>query len=114
MSRLEDHLPGRKNIIITRNKDYQREGIEVVGSLQEAIEVADNDSREIMIIGGEEIFKLALPIADRLYITHIDYEFKGDTYFPEYGDEWTLASCSEPVDSNQGFTYTYCIYERKQ
>lgn len=107
-------LPGRENIIITRNKDYQHEGIVVVGSLQEAIEIANNESREIMIIGGEEIFRLSLPIADRLYITHIDYQFKGDTYFPEYSGEWTIASCSEPIDSNQGFTYRYCIYERKQ
>lgn len=105
-------LPGRRNIIITRNKEYHHEGIEVVTSLKEAIEIAGNFP-EIMIIGGEEIFKLALPIADRLYITQIDFEFKGDTYFPQYGEEWTLASCSEPVDSNQGFTYRYCIYEKK-
>lgn len=106
-------LPGRKNIIITRNNDYRYEGIEVVSSLKEAIAVA-GDVPEIMIIGGEEIFKLALPIADRLYITHIDYEFKGDTYFPLYGEEWKLVSSSESVDSNQGFTYQYCIYERNK
>jgi dihydrofolate reductase len=106
-------LPGRKNIIVTRNKEYQHEGIEVVTSLIEAINIA-GDVPEIMIIGGEEIFKLALPIADRLYITQIDYEFKGDTYFPPYGDEWTPVSIGEPVDTNQGFTYKYCIFDRKK
>nr|WP_106778862.1 type 3 dihydrofolate reductase [Lysinibacillus timonensis] len=104
-------LPGRRNIIVTRNKEYFAEGIEVTNSLDDAIALAGNEN-EIMIIGGEEIFKLALPIADRLYITHIDFEFSGDTYFPKYGSKWTLTSCSEPVDSNNGFTFTYCIYDR--
>lgn len=104
-------LPGRKNIIITRNKNYHHEGIEVVTSLEEALENAGTVD-EIMIIGGAEIFKVALPIADRLYITHIEHEFSGDTFFPEYGSEWTLTSQSDPIDTNQGFTYRYNIYER--
>ncbi len=72
-------LPGRRNIVITRNENYTAEGIEVVSSLEEALKLVSNED-EIMIIGGEQIFKLALPIADRLYITKIDYEFQGDTF----------------------------------
>ncbi|KGR78899.1 type 3 dihydrofolate reductase [Ureibacillus manganicus] len=105
-------LPGRKNIIVTRNNAYQQDGVEVATSLNEALEKAC-EAEEIMIIGGEEIFKLALPIADRLYITHIEHEFNGDTFFPQYGDDWTLTSCSEPIETNQGYTYKYCIYDKK-
>lgn len=105
-------LPGRRNIVITRNKDYQHEGIEVVSSLEEALKLAD-EAEEIMIIGGEQIFKLALPIADRLYVTLIDHEFQGDTYFPAYGDEWTIVSESEHHQAKEGFTFQYIVFEKK-
>ncbi len=105
-------LPGRRNIIVTRNNEYSVEGIEIANSIDEALELA-GDVEEVMVIGGEEIFKLVLPVADRLYITHIEHEFEGDTFFPIYGDEWKLVSCSDPVDSTQGYTFKYCIYDRK-
>jgi len=104
-------LPGRRNIVITRNKEYHHEGIEVASSLEEALKLAGNE-KEIMVIGGEQIFKLALPIADRLYITQIYHEFKGDTYFPEYGDEWKIVSASEKYETKEGYTYQYLVYER--
>lgn len=104
-------LPGRRNIIITRNKDYHAEGIELASSLEEAIQMA-RDAEEIMIIGGEQIFKLAMENADRLYITHIEHEFEGDTYFPSYGDEWNLVSVSEPVATPDGYIFKYTIYEK--
>lgn len=106
-------LPGRRNIVITRNENYNAEGIEVVSSLEEALKLVSKE-QEIMIIGGEQIFKLALPIADRLYITKIDYEFQGDTFFPQYGDEWTMISKSEPIEVPDGYAYTYYIYDRKK
>lgn len=105
-------LPGRRNIVITRNKNYHAEGIEVVTSLDEAIELAGN-VEEIMIIGGEQIFKLTLDKADRLYITYIDYEFKGDTYFPSYGQEWDFISSNEPITTPEGYSFQYRIYEKK-
>jgi len=104
-------LPGRKNIVITRNENFKHEGIEVASSLEEALKLA-GDEKEIMIIGGEQIFKMALPITDRLYITHIEHEFNGDTFFPTYGDDWSLVSKSEPVETPDGYSYTYCIYEK--
>ena len=103
-------LPGRRNIVITRNESYNADGIEIVSSLEEAIELTKDDI-EIMIIGGEQIFRLALPIAQRLYITEIDKGFKGDTYFPEYKG-WQLVSCKEKLTSKEGYTFQYCIYEK--
>ena len=106
-------LPGRKNIVITRNENFHVEGVEVAASLEEALKLA-GDVEEVMIIGGEQIFKIALPITDRLYITHIEHDFNGDTFFPIYGDEWKLISKSEPVETPDGYSYTYCIYERNE
>lgn len=103
-------LPGRRNIVITRNKSYKANGIEVVSSLDEALQLTKEDV-EVMVIGGEQIFRLALPLADRLYITEIDEEFKGDTYFPEY-EGWQLISCQKKLMSNEGYTFQYCIFEK--
>lgn len=103
-------LPGRRNIVITRNASYQAEGIEKVGSLDEALSLV-SDVPEIMIIGGEQIFTQSLPLADRLYITLIDETFEGDTFFPSY-DEWKKVSCQEPVAAPEGFTFQYCIFEK--
>lgn len=105
-------LPGRRNIIITRNESYQADGIETVASLDEALVLA-RDVPEIMIIGGEQIFRLALPIADRLYITAIHHSFTGDTFFPEYESEFVQVSAQEPVTAPEGYTFQYLIFERK-
>ncbi|WP_107841550.1 dihydrofolate reductase [Metasolibacillus meyeri] len=103
-------LPGRRNIVITRNVAYQADDIEAVASLEQALQLVQ-DEPEIMIIGGEQIFELALPLADRLYITEIDYTFEGDTYFPAYGG-WQLISKREPIQAKEGYFFTYCIFER--
>ena len=103
-------LPGRRNIVITRNEHYNADGIEVVSSLDEAFQLT-KDAEETMVIGGEQILRLALPLADRLYITLIDAEFKGDTYFPDY-EGWQLVSSQEKLTSNDGYTFQYCIYEK--
>ncbi|TWT25707.1 dihydrofolate reductase, partial [Planomicrobium sp. CPCC 101110] len=66
---------------------------------------------EIMVIGGEEVFRSVLPRADRLYITMIKKPFEGDTFFPEYGTEWQAVSESEELVSN-GIPFSYLIYER--
>jgi len=80
-------LPGRLNIVITRNADYKAEGAVVVSSVEDAIaEASAHDQQEIFIIGGAEIFKCAMHLIDRLYLTVIDGEFKADTFFPEYGE----------------------------
>ena len=80
-------LPGRLNIVITRNPDYAAEGALVVSSIEDAIaEARKHDQEEIFIIGGAEIFKLAMHLIDRLYLTVIGGEFEADTFFPEYGE----------------------------
>ncbi|MBU8906581.1 dihydrofolate reductase [Desertibacillus haloalkaliphilus] len=106
-------LPGRENIIITRNEDYQAEGCTVVNSVAE-IERFDDDT-EVFVIGGAEIFKETLPIADRLYITLIEEEFEGDTYFPEIKeDEWELTSEERgTTDEKNRHKHRFLVYERK-
>ncbi len=76
-------LPGRQNIIVSRNPEYRVEGCKVVRSLQEATALVQNEE-EIMIIGGGKLYAQALESADRLYLTFIDLEVDGDTHFPEY------------------------------
>ena len=80
-------LPQRRNIVITRQSDWAAPGVEVVSSMELALGLVEADhraGREIMIIGGAEIYRLGLPLADRLYLTLIDQAFEGDAYFPEW------------------------------
>lgn len=103
-------LPGRRNIVITRNASYSADGIEVVGSLDEALTLV-NGVPEVMVIGGEQIFTQALPLADRLYITLIDHEFHGDTYFPAY-EGWKMVSERKPIETPEGYSFKYCVFEK--
>jgi dihydrofolate reductase len=105
-------LPGRLNIIVTRNRAYTAEGAIVVHDLQEAIAKAQEFSDEVMIIGGAEIFQTTMEIANRLYITYIQKKFEGDTFFPSYGSEWKLTSSSEDHITEDGIPYTFLVYER--
>lgn len=106
-------LPGRRNIVITRNSDYTADGIEVVNSLEAALSLVE-DVPEVMIIGGEQIFRLVLPLADRLYITQIANTFEGDTYFPEYEyDGWIQVSARDSVSAPEGYSFQYLVFERK-
>lgn len=105
-------LPKRENIIVTRQQNYEAPGTIVTHSLDKAIELASKIDQEIMIIGGAEIFRETLPVADRLYVTHIDKAFEGDTYFPSYDEsEWQLVSNSGEQESN-GIPYSFLVYER--
>lgn len=106
-------LPNRRNIVITRDKTYLRHGIDVVNSLEKAINLAKNG--EIFIIGGAEIFKQAMGVADRLYITHIDAKDKdADTFFPEIIPVvWNeISRVEHKKDEQHPFDYTFSVYER--
>jgi dihydrofolate reductase len=110
-------LPGRTNIIITRDASYQREGIVSVASPGAAV-AASGDATggdEIFVIGGAEIYKLFLPQADKLYITKVDGDFKGDAFFPEWEkEEWQSVSSEEhKKDEKNLFDFAYLVYERK-
>ncbi len=105
-------LPGRRNIVITRDENYHAEGTETVTSLEEAIAIA-GDVEEIMIIGGEQIFRLSMEMADRLYITKINHSFRGDTFFPSYEEKFVKVSAEQPETASEGYTFQYQIFERK-
>ncbi len=81
-------LPNRTNIIITHDQDYKVEGTIIVHSLEEALNKAQSEpgSDEIFVIGGGQIYAKALPLADRLYLTVVEGEYQGDTYFPDYSE----------------------------
>ena len=87
-------LPGRKSIVITRNKDWQHEHVTTVHSIEEAVQNATAlGVKEVFVIGGAEIFKTSLGTANRIYLTRIHQEFEGDVYFPEVSAaEWQLIS----------------------
>jgi len=107
-------LPERTNIIITRDQNYKAEGCIVVHSVDEAIKAAEG-SKEAMVIGGSQIYKEFLPIANKMYITLIDADFNGDTYFPEYNiEEWEETVYEEHErDKDNQYNYTFLILRRK-
>ncbi len=114
-------LPNRRNIVITRNADYKKDlpaqagGVEIVHSLAGALDLFPDSQEEIFIIGGAELYKQTLPIADKLYITHIKAEDKNaDTFFPEIIPiVWNETSHEEhPKDDKNPFAYTFSIYEK--
>ena len=99
-------LPNRRSIIITRDPDYSVEGCEVVNSLEEALLLSNSDC---FIIGGGEIYRQSIDIADRIYLTLINKEFEGDTSFPEIKD-WVEVSSENFVTDD--FGYSFIEYER--
>jgi dihydrofolate reductase len=114
-------LPGRLNIVVTRDKAYHAEGGETAGSLPDAVALATIRGRcmtgvdEICVIGGGEIYAQALPLADRLHVTHVLAKVDGDTVFPPIDPAvWRLAS-SEDVPAGEKDTHATCyaVYERR-
>lgn len=104
-------LPDRKNIVLTRNKDYHISGCIVVHSLDEALNTAKGNN-EVMIIGGAEIYKMFLPLADKMYLTLIDAEFAGDSYFPRYNpSEWQEIEHIKKRTENISYTFSTLIRE---
>ncbi|GAA5220085.1 dihydrofolate reductase [Membranihabitans marinus] len=108
-------LPKRQNIVITKNPFYIANGISVAHSLEESIDIArESDSDEVFVIGGAEIFNLALPFCQRIYLTRVHGEIEGNIYFPEWDEnEWRLiANDAHPPDEKNEYGYTFMIYER--
>ena len=86
-------LPGRRNVVITRQSDYRAEGAETVGSLAEAVAFFPVEE-EVFVIGGGEIYRQAMPVADRFYLTEVEADYEGDTFFPEWSQaQWTEVFC---------------------
>lgn len=106
-------LPGRQNIIITRDQDYSVPDATVVHSVQEAIDAA-GDADELMIIGGANLYAQTLPVADRLYMTLVHAQVEGDAYFPEFPQgEWALNSRADYFrDEKNQYDYSFLVYDR--
>lgn len=111
-------LPGRPNIVVTRNKDWSVEGVQVASSLEEAFDLAkEHSTEEIMVVGGASLCAQAMPSTDRLFLTIIDHEFEGgDTWLKSYeADEWHEVSREEHDESGEGgYRYTYYVLERSK
>lgn len=107
-------LPDRRNIVISHNADFKAQGCEVVASIDDALTLTKNDN-EVMIMGGASFYKQMLPIVDRLYITQIENEFEGDTYFPAFNQDDFVETFREThlVNKKTPYTYHFIILDSK-
>jgi len=108
-------LPGRKNIVITRNASWKREGVSVVHSLEEALSLCQSEM-EAFVIGGAEIYAQAYPRADRLLFTLIEQEMEGDAFFPDFPIEKDFQIASESrilFSPKQNLSYRFVTLERR-
>ncbi len=108
-------LPNRTNIVVTRKKDFIAPGCVVVNSLEAGINLAKQaNEKEVFVIGGAEIYKLSLPIATRLYLTEINGNIEGDTFFPAIDDTWKETSrVHHEKDSRHAFDFDFVVYDKK-
>ncbi len=106
-------LPGRRNIVISHNPEFQAAGCDVVTSLDAALQLV-KDSCEVMIIGGAQIYQQALPRAQRLYLTEVEHEFTGDTFFPEWDvAQWReISRISRAADAENPYALNFVVLER--
>ena len=108
-------LPKRRNIVVSRQLDFSAEGFEIVASIEGAIKLASqNYSGEIMVIGGEMLYRQTLEQANRLYLTEVNDETNGDAFFPEYdAGQWkTVSSESCPADEKNPFALRFLMLQR--
>ncbi len=113
-------LPGRTNIVVTRQPDWHAAGVLVAHSLQEALSLAharahEDGVDEVHVIGGSALYAEALPLADRLYMTLVNAELDGDVYFPEFSlDEFVeLERVEHPADERHAFAFTMVTLDRR-
>ena len=106
-------LPGRTNIVLTSNPNYNAPGCEVAIRLDQALAFA-GEADEVMIIGGACVYQSFLPMAERIYLTRVRANIDGDAYFPELDpDEWTVRSKQEfPVTDDRDYGFSFQILER--
>ena len=105
-------LPGRLNIVVSRNPDFHAAGGTVVGSLADALTAA-GDAGTAFVIGGAELYRQALPLADRLLLTEIDRDFDGDAHFPEFArDAWQEVARDARI-AESGLAFASVTYERQ-
>ena len=106
-------LPNRKNIVITRDNSFSAEGAIIVHSIEDAIKAAED--MDAYVIGGGQIYTIALDMADEMILTHVNTEVQGDAWFPEFNqDQWTVAENEEfPADEKNEYSFSVKKYVRK-
>lgn len=104
-------LPNRTNVVLTRNRDYQQSGAEIAHTKAEVLARPE----DLYLIGGAQIFSQFLDVVDRMYITVVEQEVAGDTYFPEWdADSFTLIEQTKGiVDAQNAYPHTFYTYQRK-
>ncbi len=106
-------LPNRRNIVISRNPDWHHDGVETVASLQAALDLPD--AAEVFVIGGAEIYRLALPLADRLIVTEIGQRFDCDAFFPPVDPvRWVETARDTHQSTSNGFDFAFVTYQRQK
>lgn len=109
-------LPGRKNIVITRQTNWNADGAVIVKNLEDALFVAkQTDAKEVFVIGGGEIYRLAFEKTKRIYLTRVKAEPEGDTFFPQLDPkEWRLVNQQDhDADEKNKYAYSFQVWERK-
>lgn len=108
-------LPGRDNLVLTRARDWRAEGVTVVHSVDEALQQAAA-SAELVVIGGAEVYQLTLPLARRIYLTHVLADVDGDTFFPPFSpSEWRDIECSEhAADERHAYAMSFVTLEPRR
>jgi len=107
-------LPGRANLVLTRDRDWRAAGVIPVHSVEEAL-LQTRTCDELVAIGGAEIYRLLLPLARRIYLTHVHADVPGDTYFPAFdAAQWDDVDCrTHPADERHVYPVTFVTLERR-
>lgn len=100
-------LPGRKNVVLTRDKEFSANNVETVHNIETILNMGD-----VVVIGGDSVYKEFLKYADVLYVTEIDKEFDGDSYFPEISKRWVKTRSVEGENSSEDLRYYFNKYEK--
>lgn len=108
-------LPGRLNIILTCKKEFQDNEVKIAGSVEDALSLVD-DHKEVMIIGGDSVYRQFLPIVSRIYLTLIEAEIEGDSFFPDINqDDWIeIFREQHSQDDKNDHSYTFLVYEKRK
>ncbi|MGA8784750.1 MAG: dihydrofolate reductase [Polaromonas sp.] len=105
-------LPGRTNVVITRQPDWKEAGAEPASSLADALKLC-SQSEEVWVIGGAQIYAQAEPLADRIEVTEISQDFEGDAFAPRLGPQWIESAREDHVSSN-GLKFSFITYNKRQ
>ncbi len=107
-------LPNRRNVVLTRDRDYRARGAFVVADFDEALSLAPEDD-EVFVVGGGDIYEQAMPRAGRLYLTIVHSEFEGDTFFPKFTEaDWILKEdIHNEADAKHSHSFSFRLYERR-